>query len=58
MNDVPEVAAAPPEWIAVLEESAEDIAAGRTVPGSVVLQMIRETLARMEKRDREAESAR
>lgn len=40
----------PSEWVAVLEESAADIAAGRIVPAAVVMEKMRDTLARMEKR--------
>ena len=49
MDEIVRNKPAPPEWIAVLEESAADIAAGRTVPAAVVLRKMRETLARMEK---------
>ena len=53
MDEIVQNKPVPLEWIAVLEESAADIAAGRTVPASVVQQEMRETLARMEKREAE-----
>jgi hypothetical protein len=53
MDEIVQNEPVPPEWIAVLEESAADIAAGRTVPASVVLQKMRETLVRMEQREAE-----
>ena len=49
MDEIVQNGPVPQEWIAALEESAADIAAGRTVPASVVLQKMRDTLARMEK---------
>jgi hypothetical protein len=48
MDDAPTPAIAPPEWLEVLAESNADIAAGRIVPGEVVQQMLRDSLARLE----------
>ena len=48
MDDAPTPAIAPPEWLEVLAESDADIAAGHIVPGEVVQQMLRDSLARLE----------
>jgi len=43
----------PAEWIEALRRSDADLAAGRTVPASVVLAELRETIEQMEaERDR------
>lgn len=48
MNDTPTPAMVPAEWLEVLAESEADIAAGRVVPGEVVRQMLRGSIARLE----------
>jgi hypothetical protein len=50
MNKTRAPAAAPTEWLEVIAESEADIAADRIVPGEVVLQMLRDSLARLEAR--------
>lgn len=47
MDDTPH-RDAPAEWLKVLAESEADLAAGRIVPGEVVLQDLRDSLARLE----------
>jgi hypothetical protein len=47
MEDMPTPATAPAEWIEILVESDADITAGRIVPGEVVQQMLRDSLARL-----------
>ena len=39
---------APAGWLEILEESEAEAATGQTVPGDVVRQMLRDSLARME----------
>jgi hypothetical protein len=39
---------APAGWLEILEESEAELAAGLTVPGEVVRQMLRDSLARLE----------
>jgi hypothetical protein len=52
MDDNPTHAAPPAGWQEILEESEAELAAGLTVPGEVVRQMLRDSLARLEaKRD-------
>ena len=52
MDDNPTDTAAPAGWLEILEESEAELAAGLTVPGEVVRQMLRDSLARLEaKRD-------
>jgi len=48
MNDTPTPAIAPAEWLEVLAESDADIAAGRIVPGDVVMRELRDCLARLQ----------
>ncbi len=48
MDDTPTPAIAPAEWLEVLAESDADIAAGRIIPGEVVRQMLRDSVARLE----------
>lgn len=38
----------PAGWLEVLERSEADLAAGRTVPGEVVIERLRRTIAEME----------
>jgi len=45
----------PPGWLEALADGEADIAAGRIVPASEIHRMLRDTLERMERRDREAE---
>jgi hypothetical protein len=52
MDDNSPPTAAPVGWLEILEESEAELAAGLTVPGEVVRQMLRDSLARLEaKRD-------
>lgn len=46
-NDPP-LPEAPAGWLEALAESEADLAAGRTVPGEVVHQLLRESMARLE----------
>ncbi len=46
MCDKPEQT--PANWIEALAESDADIAAGRIVPGEVIMQELRESIARMD----------
>ena len=48
MDDTVHHADAPAGWLEVLAESDADIAAGRIVPGDVVMRDLRESLARLE----------
>ncbi|WP_284943688.1 hypothetical protein [Acidisoma cladoniae] len=41
-------APSPADWLAIIERSDADLAAGRIVPGDVVMREFAETLARME----------
>ena len=50
MDDNPTHASAPAGWLEILEESEAELAAGLTVPGEVVRQMLRDSLARLETR--------
>ena len=50
MDDNPTHTAAPAGWLKILEESEAELAAGLTVPGEVVRQMLRDSLARLEAR--------
>jgi hypothetical protein len=47
MNDLTEGPSAPPEWIADLEQSEAELAAGLTVSSESIHEMIRACLARM-----------
>ena len=38
----------PAGWLEALERSEADLAAGRTVPGEVVMERLRQTIAEME----------
>ena len=51
MDDAPPTPIAPAEWLEVLAESDADIAAGRIVPGDVVMRELRDSLARLEAKD-------
>jgi hypothetical protein len=48
MNDSPTPNVAPDEWLDALAESDADLAAGRIVPGDVVLRDLKDSLARLE----------
>jgi hypothetical protein len=48
MNDTPASPIAPQDWIKALAESDADFAAGRIVPGDVVLRGLKDSLARLE----------
>jgi hypothetical protein len=48
MDDNPPHGSAPAGWLEILEESEAELAAGLTVPGKVVRQMLRDSLARLE----------
>jgi hypothetical protein len=48
MDDTPHRTEAPADWLEVLAESDADLAAGRIVPGDVVMRDLRESLARLE----------
>ena len=48
MDDNSPFPAAPAGWLEILEESEAELAAGLTVPGEVVRQMLRDSLARLE----------
>jgi hypothetical protein len=48
MDDSPPRPPAPTGWLEILEESEAELAAGLTVPGEVVRQMLRDSLARLE----------
>jgi hypothetical protein len=54
MDDNPAHAPAPAGWLEILEESEAELAAGLTVPGEVVRQMLRDSLARLEARQADA----
>lgn len=63
MNDTVHNTSPPTGWIEALAESDADLTAGRIVPGEVVLQDLRDGLARLEakaaaKRPRESAIAR
>lgn len=47
MDDNSLNASAPAGWLEILEESEAELAAGLTVPGEVVRQMLRDSLARL-----------
>jgi hypothetical protein len=46
--DDPTLTPAPVGWLEILEESEAELAAGLTVPGEVVRQMLHDSLARLE----------
>jgi len=48
VDDTPTPSIAPAEWLEALAESEADVAAGRIVPGEVVRQMFRDSIARLE----------
>jgi hypothetical protein len=48
MDDNPPHTTAPAGWLEILEESEAELAAGLTVPGEFVRQMLRDSLARLE----------
>lgn len=48
MDDTQTPAIAPAEWLEVLAESEADLAAGRIVPGEVVMRDLQDCLARLE----------
>jgi hypothetical protein len=48
MDDTPTSSVAPADWLEVLAESDADLAAGRIVPGDVVMRDLRDGLARLE----------
>lgn len=48
MDDNPTHAPVPAGWLEALAESEEDLAAGRIIPGDVVMRDLRESLARLE----------
>ena len=48
MEDRPHHARPPIEWLEALAESEADLAAGRVVPGEVVMRELRESLVRLE----------
>jgi hypothetical protein len=48
MDDNSPLPPAPAGWLETLEESEAELAAGLTVPGKVVRQMLRDSLARLE----------
>jgi hypothetical protein len=48
MDDTPTPSIAPAGWLEVLAESDADLAAGRIVPGDVVMRDLRDSLARLE----------
>jgi|HubBroStandDraft_1064217.scaffolds.fasta_scaffold32642_2 hypothetical protein len=50
MDDNPPHTSAPAGWLEILEESEAELAAGLTVPGEVVRQMLRDSLTRLEAR--------
>lgn len=50
MDDTPHHAPAPAGWLEALAESEADLAAGRIVPGEVVMKDLRDSLARLEAR--------
>jgi hypothetical protein len=50
MDDNPPHPPAPAGWLEILEESEAELAAGLTVSGEVVRQMLRDSLARLEAR--------
>jgi hypothetical protein len=50
MDEIAQNKPAPPEWIAQLEESEADVAAGRVVPLEPALARIRASLERMRAR--------
>ena len=63
MDDTVHRAEAPAGWLEVLAESEADLAAGRVVPGDVIMGDLRNCLARLEakaatKRAREAAAGR
>lgn len=50
MDDNSPLPPAPAGWLEILEESEAELAAGLTVSGEVVRQMLRDSLARLEAR--------
>jgi hypothetical protein len=50
MDDSPTRTSVPAGWLEILEESEAELAAGLTVPGEVVRQMLRDSLGRLEAR--------
>jgi hypothetical protein len=48
MDDTPTPSIVPAGWLEVLAESDADLAAGRIVPGDVVMRDLRDSLARLE----------
>jgi hypothetical protein len=48
MDNPPTPAVAPAGWLEALAESDADLAAGRIVPGDVVMRDLRDGLARVE----------
>jgi hypothetical protein len=51
MTDTLRTAIAPAGWLEALAESDADLAAGRIVPGDVVLRNLKDGLARLEAKD-------
>ncbi len=56
MDDTPTQAIAPASWREALAESEAELAAGHIVPGEVVRQMFRESIARLEAKQDAASS--
>lgn len=50
MDDMTHAPPAPAGWLEVLDESEADLAAGRIVPGEVVIQDLRDAIARLERK--------
>ena len=48
MTDITQTRPVPAGWLEILDESEADLAAGRIVPGEVVHQGLRDSLARLE----------
>jgi hypothetical protein len=48
MDDTPHRTEVPAEWLEVLAESEADLAAGRIVPGDIVMRELFDALARLE----------
>ena len=48
MDEIPSLPVAPKGWLEALAESDADLAAGRIVPGEVVLRDLKDSLARLE----------
>ena len=50
MDDITHTRPVPAGWLQILDESEADLAAGRIVPGEVVMQDLHDAIARLEQK--------